>query len=366
MSKEVTVKEAGYAYVFVSNENPTLVDFYVDDVVITHTPTNLIQYNEYYPFGLQTSASWTRETAKDNNYLYNAANELNKTSGWYEMYYRGYDPAIGRMLQVDPYATMYASSTTYNYALNNPVMMNDPSGGQVSAVGYTDSQLHTMHRLDRIYNGGPADFGDWAMDNLDGFGAGGRSITGTDGEDYGFDVNGQIGRYGWVEYTGTRDGDVMWTITRWEKLTNQDSKKGRPITAAELSLSKDPSVISIINALNAKMNPGDHITGKELAKIAPKLSKAGTAVSKILKTEKGYKMYLTAAAKGLLFFTKFSIKDGDEFTVRQPSNPVFMQIKSNDAEISGDPLNIWMKDNDTWTTDFSGDWYYLFKQEGDD
>lgn len=101
MSREVTVKEAGFAYVFISHENPTLVEFYVDDVVITHTPTNVIKYNEYYPFGLQTSTSWTRENTKDNNYLYNAANEINKTSGWYEMCYRGYDPAIGRMLQVD-------------------------------------------------------------------------------------------------------------------------------------------------------------------------------------------------------------------------------------------------------------------------
>jgi uncharacterized protein RhaS with RHS repeats len=46
------------------------------------------------------------------------------------MFYRGYDPAIGRMLQVDPYATMYASVTTYNYALNNPAFFNDPYGGQ--------------------------------------------------------------------------------------------------------------------------------------------------------------------------------------------------------------------------------------------
>jgi RHS repeat-associated protein len=135
MSKEVTVKEAGFAYIYISNENPTLVEFYVDDVVVTHTPTNVIQYNEYYPFGLQTSTSWTRENTKDNNYLYNAGNELNKDNGWYEMFYRGYDPATGRMLQIDPYATMYASATTYNYALNNPVMMNDPSGGLTATVG---------------------------------------------------------------------------------------------------------------------------------------------------------------------------------------------------------------------------------------
>lgn len=58
MSKEVTVKEAGYAYVFISNESPTVVEFYVDDVVITHTPTNVIQYNEYYPFGIQTGSNY--------------------------------------------------------------------------------------------------------------------------------------------------------------------------------------------------------------------------------------------------------------------------------------------------------------------
>jgi RHS repeat-associated protein len=98
-------------------------------VRITHTPTNIIQYNEYYPFGLQTNNSWPRENHA-NNFLYNAGNELNPTSGWYEMFFRGYDPALGRMLQVDPYAIEYSDYTTYNYAVNNPVAFNDPSGGK--------------------------------------------------------------------------------------------------------------------------------------------------------------------------------------------------------------------------------------------
>ncbi|WP_254166293.1 hypothetical protein [Chryseosolibacter histidini] len=55
---------------------------YFDDVTITHTPTNIIQYNEYYPFGLQVATSWTRENNK-NDYLYNEGSELNATSGWY-------------------------------------------------------------------------------------------------------------------------------------------------------------------------------------------------------------------------------------------------------------------------------------------
>jgi hypothetical protein len=60
ISASFTVTEPGYAYVFVSNENAAIADMYFDDVTMTFTPTNVIQYNEYYPFGLQTANSWTR------------------------------------------------------------------------------------------------------------------------------------------------------------------------------------------------------------------------------------------------------------------------------------------------------------------
>ncbi|NBW35353.1 MAG: hypothetical protein EBR30_10115 [Cytophagia bacterium] len=59
--REYTAKEEGYVFMYVSNENATLVDVYFDDIVMTRTRSNLIQYNEYYPFGLQTANSWTRE-----------------------------------------------------------------------------------------------------------------------------------------------------------------------------------------------------------------------------------------------------------------------------------------------------------------
>lgn len=39
---------------------------------------------------------------------------------------------------MDPYAPMYASHTTYNYAVNNPVMVNDPSGGYAYANAAAD------------------------------------------------------------------------------------------------------------------------------------------------------------------------------------------------------------------------------------
>lgn len=127
VSASYTVEEPGYAYLYVSNENPTIVDVYYDDVTITHTPTNIVQYNEYYPFGLQAGKSWTRENS-NNDFLYNAGSELNRSSGWYETPFRNYDPVLGRFTSIDPLAEEYGSLSAYHYAGNNPIMINDPTG----------------------------------------------------------------------------------------------------------------------------------------------------------------------------------------------------------------------------------------------
>gem|GEM_PF-5408043 len=46
----MTVQEEGHAYVFISNESPTGIDIYFDDVTMIYTPSNVLQYNEYYPY----------------------------------------------------------------------------------------------------------------------------------------------------------------------------------------------------------------------------------------------------------------------------------------------------------------------------
>jgi hypothetical protein len=50
---------------------------YFDELKITHVKSRVLQESHYYPFGLAMSTSWTRETAVNNNYLYNAGSELN-------------------------------------------------------------------------------------------------------------------------------------------------------------------------------------------------------------------------------------------------------------------------------------------------
>lgn len=124
----LNIKEAGYIFVYLSYESLSNNFVYFDDMKITHTQTNVIQYNEYYPFGMSTANSWTRENTTGNNYLYNAGTELNNTSNVYDLFFRNYDPVLGRMNQVDPMATSFAGHSPYNYSFNDPVTFNDPMG----------------------------------------------------------------------------------------------------------------------------------------------------------------------------------------------------------------------------------------------
>ncbi len=151
LMQEYTAKEEGYIYVYVSNENSTLVEVYFDDVVVTQTKTNLIQGNEYYPFGMQTANSWTREAVTGNNYLANGGTELNTTTQLYDLDFRNYDPALGRMYGVDPVAAKYASLTPYNYSFNNPTAFSDVSGADPNeTVNYSamNGQYYSAYTYD--------------------------------------------------------------------------------------------------------------------------------------------------------------------------------------------------------------------------
>ncbi len=124
----ITVKEAGYIFVYLSYEDQSNNYVYFDDFKVTLTPTNIIQSNEYYAFNMASPSSWTRDNATTNNFLANGGTELNTTSNLYDLEFRNYDPVLGRMHQVDPMADKYSSHTPYNYSFNSPVVFNDPSG----------------------------------------------------------------------------------------------------------------------------------------------------------------------------------------------------------------------------------------------
>ena len=160
----INVKEAGYLFTYLSYEDQSNNYVYFDDYKVTYTPTNVVQYNEYYPYGLQTATSWTRENATGNNFLGNGGTELNTTTSLYDLEYRNYDPALARMHQVDPMADKYASYTPYNYSFNAPSNFNDvngadPSPGEKDHVTRRGNQILRPgitggSDFSRIYRGG--------------------------------------------------------------------------------------------------------------------------------------------------------------------------------------------------------------------
>jgi RHS repeat-associated protein len=126
--KEVTVREPGYAYVFVSNEHPTYVDVYFDDVTVTHTPSPIVSSSDYFAFGLQHTTG-ERAGVYEQRYLYNGKELQDELDlGWLDYGLRMYDPACGCWRTIDPAAHKMPNWSPYAYAFNNPVRFIDVGG----------------------------------------------------------------------------------------------------------------------------------------------------------------------------------------------------------------------------------------------
>ncbi len=190
--QEYSIDEEGYVFIYVSNNSPLKV--YFDDVTFTHTPTNVIQYNEYYPFGLQTSNSWTRDN-NSNRFLFNAGTELNSSSGLYETMFRSYDPALGRFIQVDPLANMTHNMSPYQYANCNPILLNDPLG--LMSAAEIDAIIGDLY--------GSPNGGNWSSD-------GGTHYYDSQDEAYksGAGYNDQHESWGYTAYGGRQGSNFVY------------------------------------------------------------------------------------------------------------------------------------------------------------
>ncbi|MEM6647003.1 MAG: RHS repeat-associated core domain-containing protein [Bacteroidota bacterium] len=82
--------------------------------------------DDYYPFGLQQAGrSVVEGTRTTENYT---GHELDTEAGLLYAGARYYDPVVARWGVVDPLADKYAAFSPYNYVLNNPLVLTDPTG----------------------------------------------------------------------------------------------------------------------------------------------------------------------------------------------------------------------------------------------
>lgn len=133
----VTIEQPGYVYIYLSNENGTPVEVFFDDFKVTHIPSDIVQKDDYYPFGGRFNSY---SSGTENKYLYQGKellDDLNLNISDFEA--RGYDPVIERTWQLDPHADKYPSMSPYSWVANNPILMIDPDGKDF-LIWYTDDK----------------------------------------------------------------------------------------------------------------------------------------------------------------------------------------------------------------------------------
>ncbi len=163
---KMVIQENGFLEVFVNNNAQTPVFF--DNLMVTHTPSRVLEVNSYYPSGLLISgADMTFQAAGDeyNAYKYSAKElETALNLGWYDFGARPLTVYGGpRWLTPDPLAEKYYNLSPYVYAGNNPMRFIDPNGltwYSIDSTGYISTKYeyddggHIVwenDRYDRLY-----------------------------------------------------------------------------------------------------------------------------------------------------------------------------------------------------------------------
>jgi RHS repeat-associated protein len=127
----ITMDKSGFFYAYVVNESS--MNVYFDDFQVSTTSGQVLEQNDYYPFGLLNAQLSAPGIANPiNKYKYNGK-ELQKELNleWLDYGARFYDPQIGRWHSPDPMAEKYRRWSPYNYGVDNPIRFIDPDGNEI-------------------------------------------------------------------------------------------------------------------------------------------------------------------------------------------------------------------------------------------
>ncbi|WP_299223140.1 DUF6443 domain-containing protein [uncultured Psychroserpens sp.] len=116
-----------------SNTNLSeLTHFYIDNVYVSSGDLEIIEENNYYPFGLKHKGYNNVINGTDHRYGFGGKEEQDELGlEWMDFHARNYDAALGRWMNLDPLAEQYFNTSPYSFALNNPIFFTDPSGEEV-------------------------------------------------------------------------------------------------------------------------------------------------------------------------------------------------------------------------------------------
>jgi len=178
LEENMYISRDGYMETFVVNE--TSEDVWFDNLMVMSVSSEIVQETHYDPWGLElTGLGYQYGGIKVNKYLYQG-NELmdDHNLNIYDFHARGYDPVIGRTLQIDPHSENYYGLSPYSWVANNPLSVIDPTG--MDTVNVNNLNMQTFNPdvdvvgLDEVTvtASGPENNGGFGSGLVDGFGAG--------------------------------------------------------------------------------------------------------------------------------------------------------------------------------------------------
>lgn len=144
---DIVVREAGYMYIYLSNEGEELVDVFFDDLKVTHQKSPIVEAQDYYPFGL-TFNQYTRESAVPNRWKFQGQEHVDDLGlNWDSFKWRNNQPDIGRFFNVDPLADKYVYNSPYAFSENKVISHVELEG--LEAQGYLEKEFYNAEQAVR-------------------------------------------------------------------------------------------------------------------------------------------------------------------------------------------------------------------------
>ncbi len=134
----------GYKYVYQFKDHLGNIRLSYSDTNYNGTITQdeIIEENNYYPFGLEHKG-YNNVQLANHPYKYNGKEHQEELDlNWYDFGWRNFNPALGRWMNVDNLSEKYMSYSPYHYAGNNPILNFDIDGNQ-----FTESAWKWVNRL---------------------------------------------------------------------------------------------------------------------------------------------------------------------------------------------------------------------------
>jgi RHS repeat-associated protein len=140
----ITINQAGYIYVWVSNESEN-TEVWFDDVSIMHHKPLVAQATDYGAWGeVLREQKWLDLDAKYRYGYQGKYAEKDEETGWNHFELREYDPVIGRWTAKDPEGQYYSPYVAMG---NDPVNKTDPRGSLVDPTPAQKQQIISAFSL---------------------------------------------------------------------------------------------------------------------------------------------------------------------------------------------------------------------------